>query len=78
MTVEVMSSPALCDQEKSPRHKIKLKNSLFWFSRILLRVRLLFFLRHEVIGVLGPKIKEGCSARFVSFSQVLFIWSNLQ
>ena len=35
-------------------------------KRILLRVKLLYFLRHEVIGKLGPKIKEGCSARFVN------------
>ena len=41
-------------------------------TRILLRVKLLFFLRHEVIGVLGPKIKEGCNARFVR-SVIIFV-----
>jgi len=46
---------------------------IFFFSdRILLRVKLLYFLRHEVIGKLGPKIKEGCNARFVIVNSFSF------
>lgn len=45
----------------------------FFFSeRILLRVKLLYFLRHEVIGKLGPKIKEGCNARYVIMNSFSF------
>lgn len=47
-----------------------LQTCFFFFERILLRVKLLYFLRHEVIGKLGPKIKEGCNARFVIVSVV--------
>lgn len=59
-------------------HSGYLLSDVYHFSeRILLRVKLLFFLRHEVIGKLGPKIKEGCSARFVNIPLIKWFAGTL-
>ena len=57
--------PIICDLG-CPCYYLQTSNvCVVFFARILLRVKLLFFLRHEVIGTLGHKIREGCNARFV-------------
>lgn len=44
----------------------------FFFERILLRVKLFYFLRYEVIGKFGFKIKEGCNVRYVVMNFFFF------
>ncbi|KAL9976050.1 hypothetical protein ACROYT_G013284 [Oculina patagonica] len=59
---EVSSEWRTCDPETLILDEGYKKHLQHHCNKILLRVKLLFFLRHEVIGKLGPKIKEGCSA----------------
>lgn len=63
--LEVGSEWRTCDPETLILDEGYKKHLQHHCNKILLRVKLLFFLRHEVIGVLGPKIKEGCNARDV-------------
>lgn len=60
--LEVGSEWRTCDPESIILDEGYKKHLQHHCNKILLRVKLLYFLRHEVIGKLGPKIKEGCNA----------------
>lgn len=47
---------------------LSLFSCCFYFPRVLLRVRMLYYIKHEVLGDLVNQINEGANARYIRFN----------